>query len=103
MDSTGLRPPMTSAWRSSRRSVRPSSSSLELSPAIAERARAAVPDAEVVVGDAAALPFAADSFDVVLAAFGVCAEVMAEAMEKVRERNGYPRTFTAVLTRGSRA
>jgi SAM-dependent methyltransferase len=44
---------------------------IELSPAMAERARAAVPGAEVVVGDASALPFDDASFDVVLASFVV--------------------------------
>src|SRR5690349_10856651 len=34
-----------------------SATGIELSPAMAERARAAAPDAEVVVGDAASLPF----------------------------------------------
>jgi ubiquinone/menaquinone biosynthesis C-methylase UbiE len=44
---------------------------IELSPGMAERARQAVPTAEVVVGDAGALPFADGSFDVVLSAFTV--------------------------------
>jgi ubiquinone/menaquinone biosynthesis C-methylase UbiE len=44
---------------------------IELSAAMAERARAAAPDAEVVVGDAAELPFDDGSFDVVLSAFVV--------------------------------
>jgi ubiquinone/menaquinone biosynthesis C-methylase UbiE len=44
---------------------------VELSPAMAERAREAAPGAEVVVGDAAKLDFADGSFDVVLAAFVV--------------------------------
>ncbi|MEA2494349.1 MAG: hypothetical protein QOJ29_2260 [Thermoleophilaceae bacterium] len=38
---------------------------------MAERARAAVPDAEVVIGDASVLPFDEASFDVVLASFVV--------------------------------
>lgn len=38
---------------------------------MAERARVAVPDAEVVVGDASSLPFEEGSFDVVLSAFVV--------------------------------
>jgi SAM-dependent methyltransferase len=42
---------------------------IELSPAMAERARAAAPEAQVVVGDASSLDFAHHSFDVVLAAF----------------------------------
>jgi ubiquinone/menaquinone biosynthesis C-methylase UbiE len=42
---------------------------VELSPAMAERARAAVPAAEVHVGDAARLDFPDTSFDVVLSGF----------------------------------
>lgn len=48
-----------------------SATGIELSPAMAERARAAAPGAEVVVGDAASLPFEDGSFDVVLCAFVV--------------------------------
>ena len=44
---------------------------IELSPAMAERAREAVPSAEIVVGDAAQLPFEDASFDVVLSSFVV--------------------------------
>src|SRR5215218_1498029 len=44
---------------------------VELSPAMAERARAAAPRAEVIVGDAASLPFDDGSFDVVLSSFVV--------------------------------
>ena len=44
---------------------------IELSPAMAERARVAAPSAEVVVGDAASLPFESGSFDVVLSSFVV--------------------------------
>lgn len=44
---------------------------IELSPGMAERARAAAPTAEVVVGDASQLPFESESFDVALAAFVV--------------------------------
>jgi ubiquinone/menaquinone biosynthesis C-methylase UbiE len=42
---------------------------IELSPAMAERAREAAPKAEVIVGDAASLDLPDDSFDVVLSAF----------------------------------
>jgi SAM-dependent methyltransferase len=42
---------------------------IELSEAMARRAREAAPRADVVVGDAAALPFEDGSFDVVLAGF----------------------------------
>src|SRR4051794_4381297 len=42
---------------------------IELSPAMAERAREAAPSAEVLVGDAAELPFEDGSFDVVLSSF----------------------------------
>jgi SAM-dependent methyltransferase len=44
---------------------------IELSPAMAARAREAVPGAEVVVGDASQLPFADGEFDVVLSSFTV--------------------------------
>jgi ubiquinone/menaquinone biosynthesis C-methylase UbiE len=44
---------------------------IELSPAMAARAREAVPAAEVVVGDASQLPFADGEFDVVLSSFTV--------------------------------
>lgn len=44
---------------------------VELSPKMAERARAAAPNAVVVVGDAAQLPFDDDTFDAVLASFVV--------------------------------
>jgi ubiquinone/menaquinone biosynthesis C-methylase UbiE len=44
---------------------------VELSPAMAERARAAAPTAEVRVGDASALEFDDGSFDVVLSSFTV--------------------------------
>ena len=44
---------------------------VELSPAMAEQARAVVPGAEVVVGDAGALDFADGSFDLVLSGFVV--------------------------------
>lgn len=44
---------------------------VELSPAMAERARAAAPGAEVCVGDAASLDFEDGSFHVVLSAFTV--------------------------------
>jgi ubiquinone/menaquinone biosynthesis C-methylase UbiE len=44
---------------------------VELSPKMAERARAAAPEAEVRVGDAAQLDFEDGSFDVVLSAFTV--------------------------------
>jgi SAM-dependent methyltransferase len=44
---------------------------IELVPAMAERARAAAPEAQVVVGDASSLDFAHHAFDVVLAAFVV--------------------------------
>jgi SAM-dependent methyltransferase len=44
---------------------------IELSPAMAERARAAAPSAEVVVGDASVLPFEDGSFDVVMSSFVV--------------------------------
>ena len=48
-----------------------SATGIELSPAMAERARVAAPDAHVVVGDAASLPFDDASFDVVLSSFVV--------------------------------
>src|SRR5205807_3993174 len=38
---------------------------------MAERARAAAPEAEVLVGDASVLPFEDESFDLVLSAFVV--------------------------------
>jgi SAM-dependent methyltransferase len=44
---------------------------VEISPAMAERARAAAPSAEVVVGDAGSLAFADGSFDVLLSGFVV--------------------------------
>jgi len=44
---------------------------VELSPAMAERARVAAPSAEVLVGDAAALDLPDRSFDVVVSAFVV--------------------------------
>jgi ubiquinone/menaquinone biosynthesis C-methylase UbiE len=44
---------------------------IELSPVMAERARAAAPSAEVRIGDATSLDFDDDSFDVVLSAFTV--------------------------------
>jgi SAM-dependent methyltransferase len=44
---------------------------IEISAAMAARAREAAPAAEVVEGDAAALPFADGSFDVVLSSFVV--------------------------------
>jgi ubiquinone/menaquinone biosynthesis C-methylase UbiE len=44
---------------------------VELSPAMAERARAAAPSADVRVGDATSLDFDDGSFDVVLSAFTV--------------------------------
>lgn len=44
---------------------------IELSPVMAERARAAAPSADVRVGDATSLDFDDDSFDVVLSAFTV--------------------------------
>ena len=44
---------------------------VELSPAMAERARAAAPQAEVRVGDASSLDFPDGAFDVVLSAFTV--------------------------------
>jgi ubiquinone/menaquinone biosynthesis C-methylase UbiE len=44
---------------------------VELSPAMAERARVAVPEAEVHVGDASVLAFEDGSFDVVLSSFVV--------------------------------
>src|SRR4051794_33898070 len=46
-----------------------SATGIELSPAMAARAREAVPGAEVVVGDAAVLPFDDESFDVVMSSF----------------------------------
>jgi O-methyltransferase / aklanonic acid methyltransferase len=51
--------------------VSPSVVGVELSPGMAERARAAAPSADVRVGDAAHLEFADGSFDVVLSAFVV--------------------------------
>jgi ubiquinone/menaquinone biosynthesis C-methylase UbiE len=48
-----------------------SATGIELSPAMAKRARSAVPEVEVLVGDAATLPFPDSSFDVVLSAFTV--------------------------------
>lgn len=48
-----------------------SAAGIELSPAMAERARAAAPGADVLVGDAAALPFPDGAFDVVLSGFVV--------------------------------
>lgn len=42
---------------------------IELSPAMAERAREAAPGADVIVGDAASLPFEDGSFEVVLSGF----------------------------------
>jgi ubiquinone/menaquinone biosynthesis C-methylase UbiE len=44
---------------------------IELSPKMAERAREAAPNADVVVGDAGTLPFEDGSFDVVLSSFVV--------------------------------
>lgn len=44
---------------------------IDISPGMVERAREAVPEAQVLVGDAAALPFDDASFDVVLSAFTV--------------------------------
>ena len=44
---------------------------IDISPRMVERAREAVPEAQVLVGDAAALPFDDASFDVVLSAFTV--------------------------------
>ena len=44
---------------------------VELSPVMAERARAAAPGAEILVGDASSLDFADDAFDLVLSAFTV--------------------------------
>jgi SAM-dependent methyltransferase len=44
---------------------------VDLSPAMVARAREAAPDAELVVGDVTALPFADGSFDVVVSAFVV--------------------------------
>ena len=44
---------------------------VELSPAMAERAQAAAPAAQVIVGDAAELPFDDGSFDLVLSSFVV--------------------------------
>lgn len=49
--------------------VAASATGIELSPAMAERARAAAPDADVVVGDASTLPFEDASFDVLLSSF----------------------------------
>jgi ubiquinone/menaquinone biosynthesis C-methylase UbiE len=51
--------------------VAASACGIELSPGMAERARAAVPEAEVVVGDASSPPFADASFDVILSGFTV--------------------------------
>ena len=48
-----------------------SATGVELSPAMAERAQAAAPDAQVIVGDAAELPFEDCSFDLVLSSFVV--------------------------------
>jgi SAM-dependent methyltransferase len=56
---------------------------IELSPAMAERARAAAPGARVVVGDAASLPFEDASFDVVLSAFVIF--FMADPTAALRE------------------
>jgi ubiquinone/menaquinone biosynthesis C-methylase UbiE len=42
---------------------------IEISPSMAERAREAAPGADVVVGDAAVLPFDDGSFDVVISGF----------------------------------
>jgi SAM-dependent methyltransferase len=44
---------------------------IDISPGMVERAREAVPKAQVLVGDAGALPFDDASFDVVLSAFTV--------------------------------
>jgi SAM-dependent methyltransferase len=61
---------------------------LDFTPRLLEVARARVPAAEFVLGDATAMPFADDAFDVAISVFGVifapAQEVVAELLRVVR-------------------